>query len=143
MTREESLEPAGETSDVDANPAARVAHPRLAHIVLSTAFIEDHEPAQVQAYIDALVAAQEHAHSTSEHDLADGLRDRLDAAGVILPDESYRNLARQVHDSAGLAVSSDSGEVLYGDPHLAQPHSRTRRARHRRRPEDPDRPVYS
>ena len=142
MTREESLETAGETSDVDANPAARVANPRLAHIVLTTAFIENHEPAQVQAYIDALVAAQEQAHSTSEDDLADGLRDRLDAAGVILPDESYRNLARQVHFSAGLAVSSDSGEVLYGDPHLASP-THEPDVRGTDDPEDPDRPVYS
>ena len=117
MTREESLEPAGETSDVDANPAARVANPRLAHIVLSTAFIENHEPAQVQAYIDALVAAQEQAHSTSEDDLADGLRDRLDAAGVILPDESYR--------PPGLAC----GHVRPINPHPDVPHWRTAASR--------------
>ena len=132
----------GETSDVDANPAAKIAPARIAHIVLAESFVEHHGPEHVQAYVDAVVAAQVDAQTMDEDAVATRIRERLDAVGLAIPDESYRNLAKQVHDSTGVAISTDGGEVLHGDPAVAADvHEPDVRGADD--PDDPDRPFYS
>lgn len=141
QTRDDNADAGGETSDVDANPAAAVAPPRLAHLVLNGAFLERHDTTQVQSYVDAVVAVSAHS-DRDEDDIEADLRERMDAAGIALPDESYRNLARQLHDSAGVAVSTDDGRMLHGDPSLSIA-NHDPDVRGTDDPDDPDRPFYS
>ena len=131
-----------ETSAVDANPAAAHAPARVANIVISEDFVARHDVAQIEAYVDAVVQAHAESGSADEETLAAGIRARLDAAGLVLPDESYRNLARQAHDAGSVAISTDGGQVLYGDPALTTD-EHVPDVRGSDDPAHPDRPVYS
>lgn len=129
------------TNAADANPAAERSTPRIAHLTLNDSFVERLDADQLRGYLEAIVAVSRQGDSDEETIAAD-LRQRMDAAGVVLPDESYRNLARQVHGGVDVAISTDSGRVLYGDPNLdTQTHEPDVRGSDD--PESADRPFYS
>ncbi len=131
-----------EQRETSTNPAPDPEPLRAANIVLSDPFLATHDERQLAAYVDAVVAAAG-SGERAEDALVDGLRQRLGGAGVDLPEESYRNLARQIRDSDGrIMISTNDGRILYaapsapGDPQVPD-------VRGTDDPEDPDRPFYS
>lgn len=133
----------GRMSDTSTNPAPDPARRRLAHLVLNQVFLERHSDAEVRAYVDAVVAAGAESVGGDEDEVAAHLRARMDEAGLTLPDESYRLIAEQLHRSGGaVAISTDDGRVLYGDPSLA-PDEHEPDVHGTDDPAHPDRPLYS
>lgn len=124
------------------NPAPDPPAPRAALIVLNSAFVDALEPEQVRAYVEALVATSGEA-DRDEDSLVAALRQRLDGTGVVLPEESYKNLARQIRDHGGaVSVGTDDGRILHGTPELA-PSVHEPDVHGTDDPDDPDRPFYS
>ncbi|MEI2778959.1 MAG: hypothetical protein V9G19_23935 [Tetrasphaera sp.] len=131
-----------EQHDTSTNPAPDPEPLRAANIVLSDPFLAALDERQIAAYVDAVAVAAGSGEDDQER-LEAGLRERIGGAGIDLPDESYRNLARQIRDSAGqLMISTNDGQVLYAapavppDPEVPDVHGTDD-------PEDPDRPFYS
>ena len=127
----------------DTNPREHARADRGVTIVLSTPFVERIGEEGLAAYaaaISDLAAMRDH----SVGDLADAFRERLDAAGIQLPETSYQRTAEQIHGARGTEVSlaTDSGRVLFGDPEATAP-EKDPDVEGTEDPDHPDRPAYS
>ena len=87
-------------------------------ITLSTPFVESLSPEQLDHYVRTVVAMGESANdATSPSDLAERLKDALEAGGVQLPPTSYDRLGEQLTESSGapLSIITDQDQLLYGE----------------------------